>query len=81
MSDHLGNDNGYLFKFNKKQLLIRLRIAMTINKEYRQTIPNVGMYLPENVFSHWQLYVALFRGISIKTTKVWIKHIGDNKLP
>jgi hypothetical protein len=32
---------------------------MTINKAQGQTIPNVGVYLLEPVFSHGQLYVAL----------------------
>ncbi|GJX80264.1 hypothetical protein Tco_0328413 [Tanacetum coccineum] len=35
--------------------------------------PNVGVYLPESVFSHDQLYVALSRGISRTTTKVLVK--------
>ncbi|GJW88892.1 ATP-dependent DNA helicase PIF1-like protein [Tanacetum coccineum] len=34
-----------------------------------QTIPNVGVYLPDLVFSHGQLYVVLSRGISRTTTK------------
>ncbi|GKC23144.1 RNA-directed DNA polymerase, eukaryota [Tanacetum coccineum] len=38
-----------------------------------QTISNVGVYLPESVFSHGQLYVALSRGISRTTTKVLVK--------
>jgi ATP-dependent exoDNAse (exonuclease V) alpha subunit len=32
---------------------------MTINKAQGQTIPNVGIFLPDAVFSHGQLYVAL----------------------
>ena len=41
---------------------------MTINKAQGQTIPNVGIYLPEPVFSHGQLYVALYRGVSRSNT-------------
>ena len=41
---------------------------MNINKAQGQTIPNVGIYLPEPVFSHGQLYVALSRGVSRSTT-------------
>jgi ATP-dependent DNA helicase PIF1 len=34
---------------------------MMINKAQGQTIPNVGIFLPDAVFSHGQLYVALSR--------------------
>lgn len=37
------------------------------------TYPNVGVYLPESVFSHGQLYVALFSGISRRNTKLLVK--------
>ena len=46
---------------------------MTINKAQGQTVPNVGVFLPEPVFSHGQLYVALSRGVSRQTTKMLIK--------
>ncbi|GJT12452.1 ATP-dependent DNA helicase PIF1-like protein [Tanacetum coccineum] len=63
----------FLFKLKRTQFPVRLSFAMTINKAQRQTIPNVGVYLPESVFSHGQLYVALSRGISRTTTKVLVK--------
>jgi ATP-dependent DNA helicase PIF1 len=58
------------FKFKRKQFPIRLSFAMTINKAQGQTIPHVGIYLPEPVFAHGQLYVALSRGVSRATT--WV---------
>ena len=40
------------FKFKRKQFPIRLSFAVIINKAQGQTIPHVGIYLPELVFSH-----------------------------
>jgi len=45
------DNEGYPFKFIRKQFPIRLYFAMTINKAQGQTILNVGLYLP-NMFSH-----------------------------
>ncbi|KAL7137613.1 hypothetical protein ABFS83_10G105100 [Erythranthe nasuta] len=71
-------NEGYPFKFKRKQFPIRLCFAMTINKAQGQTIPNIGVYLPQPVFSHGQLYVALSRGTSSSTTKVLIKPDTNN---
>ena len=67
------DDDMFPFKMRRKQFPIRLCFAMTINKAQGQTIQNVGIYLPEPVFSHGQLYVALSRGISRGNTKVLVK--------
>ncbi|KAL4586659.1 hypothetical protein LXL04_011301 [Taraxacum kok-saghyz] len=40
-----------------------------------QTIPNMGVYLPDLVVSYDQLYIALSRGISHATTKVLVNPI------
>ena len=50
---------------------------MTINKAQGQTIANVGIYLPEPVFYHRQLYVALSRGVSRSTTWMLVKPNKD----
>ncbi|KAL4567882.1 hypothetical protein LXL04_023478 [Taraxacum kok-saghyz] len=68
------NHLGYL---ERKQFPVRLCFAMIINKAQGQTIPYVGIYLPEPVFSHDQIYVALSRGISRANTKVLV--LSDEK--
>jgi ATP-dependent exoDNAse (exonuclease V) alpha subunit len=45
---------------------------MTVNKAQGQTIPNVGVYLPEPVFSHGQLYVALSRATARSNIRILI---------
>ncbi|KAL4576399.1 hypothetical protein LXL04_012492 [Taraxacum kok-saghyz] len=67
-------------QLRRKQFLVRLCFAMTINKAQGQTIPNVGVYLPEPVFSHGQLYVALSRGISRGNTKVLVKSVEKSNV-
>ncbi|KAM0848546.1 hypothetical protein ACQ4PT_054297 [Festuca glaucescens] len=64
------DDDMFPFRFKRKQFPVRLSFAMTINKSQGQTIPNVGVYLHEPVFSHGQLYVALSRATAIANIKV-----------
>ena len=68
----LSDDEMFPFRFKRKQFPIRLSFAMTVNKAQGQTIPNIGIYLPEPVFSHGQLYVALSRSTTRKNVKILI---------
>ena len=43
---------------------------MTINKSQGQTFDKVGLYLPQEVFTHGQLYVALSRTRSKEGLKI-----------
>ena len=66
-------NSGLPFELTRRQFPIKLSFALTINKAQGQTIPRVGIFLPEHVFSHGQLYVALSRGVSENTTRVLVK--------
>jgi len=74
------DDDMFPFRFKRKQFPIRLSFAMTINKAQGQTIPIVGVYLPEPVFSHGQLYVALSRATAKSNIKILaIKNNGKDR--
>ncbi|XP_073139039.1 uncharacterized protein [Henckelia pumila] len=66
-------NSGLPFELTRRQFPLRLSFALTINKSQGQTIPNVGIFLRNHVFSHGQLYVALSRGVSQQCTKILVK--------
>ncbi|PWZ10229.1 ATP-dependent DNA helicase PIF1 [Zea mays] len=67
------------FQFKRKQFPVRLSFAMTVNKAQGQTIPNVGVYLPEPVFSNGQLYVALSRATARSNIKILVIPAVDGR--
>ena len=55
------DDETYPFAFKRKQFPVRLAYAISIHKSQGQTLKRMGLYLPEPVFAHGMLYVALSR--------------------
>ena len=60
------------FKMITRQFPIIVSYAMTINKSKGKSLESVGLYLPESIFSHNQLYVAFSRVQSKSGLKILI---------
>ncbi|XP_058733271.1 uncharacterized protein LOC131604873 [Vicia villosa] len=60
------------FKLNRRQFPIIVSYSMTINKSQGHSLDNVGLYLPRDVFTHGQIYVALSRVTTKKGIKILI---------
>nr|XP_048328379.1 uncharacterized protein LOC125422003 [Ziziphus jujuba var. spinosa] len=60
------------FKFKRRQNILVVSYAMTINKSQGQSISHVGLYLKRPVFSYGRLYVAIYRVTNRKRLKILI---------
>ena len=56
------------------QFPVHLAYCLAINKAQDQSLRCVGIYLPEPVFSHGQLYVAVSRAKLFSGLKVFTLH-------
>ena len=68
-------ERDFPFIFTRRQFPVRLAFALTINKAQGQSYKRVGIYLPQPVFSHGQLYVALSRAGNPFQTRVLMKSV------
>ncbi|WOH12592.1 hypothetical protein DCAR_0832098 [Daucus carota subsp. sativus] len=55
------NNSKWPIIFKRKQFPLQVCFAMTINKSQGQSMEKVGLYLPNPIFCHGQLYVAISR--------------------
>ena len=69
---HYDRSGEFPFTFIRRQFPIRLAFAVTINKGQGQENERVGIYLPQPVFAHGQLYTAFSRGKRASAVKVFI---------
>ncbi|GJJ68098.1 ATP-dependent DNA helicase PIF1 [Entomortierella parvispora] len=68
------NDLSFPILFRRTQFPVKPAFTMSINKAQGQTLDRVGLYLPQPVFGHGQLYVALSRCTSPQNMKVLIEN-------
>lgn len=74
------SDKTIPFKLTRKQFPIAVCYAMTINKSQGQTVKNVGLYLPNPVFIHGQLYVVISRVTSPLGLKIVCANKDENSV-
>ena len=73
-------DSGLGFSFRRLQFPLKVAFGMTVNRCQGQTKRCVGVYLPQSVFTHGQLYVALSRvgsadGIEVFCPKPYTRNV------
>ena len=56
---HTPDNDRFPIQFCRRQYPVRPAFALTVNKSQGQTLESLGLYLPQPLFTHGQLYVAL----------------------
>jgi hypothetical protein len=65
------------WKHSRKQFLMRLCFAMTINKAQGQSLQKIGINLRQPVFTHGQFYVAFSRVTDMANLDVLLPYRGS----
>jgi ATP-dependent DNA helicase PIF1 len=72
----LHTQDGFLpFTLKRRQFPVKVAFAMTINKSQGQSLDTTYIYLPEPIFAHGQLYVALSRSALPDKLRIFIRDI------
>ena len=69
------SDTDLPFTLRRHQFPIRPCFAMSTNKAQGQTLEFVGIYLPDDVFTHGQLYVVFSRVQQFSAVAVYVNNI------
>ena len=72
-------ESAWPFILKRRQYPILICFAMTINKSQGQSLNKVGLYLPTQVFTHGQLYVAFSRVTKRDGLQVMVNDEDNNK--
>lgn len=70
--DMMPSDTLLPFILKRRQFPVIVSYAMTIHKSQGQSFDKVGVFLPESVFSHGQLYVAVSRVRSPENLSIFL---------
>lgn len=72
-----GESGKFPFILHRKQFPIVLAFVISINKSQGQSYDIVGLFIRRPLFSHGQLYVALFRGRNPQ--QIYIQNSSENQ--
>jgi ATP-dependent DNA helicase PIF1 len=72
-------DDSLPFILKRRQFPVKLAYCMTINKSQGQSMSTVGIWLPDPVFTHGQLYVALSRSGVPENTKILMDNVAGRQ--
>ncbi|GKE98721.1 ATP-dependent DNA helicase PIF1-like protein [Tanacetum coccineum] len=76
---HSADELKWPLVLKRRQCPVRPCYAMTINKSQGQSLNYVGLYLPNPVFSHGQIYVALSRVTDPNGLKILMKEDSEKE--